>query len=98
MLRMIELRMVLSDQTTFHSPVESTGVDEDGLPVEGNVINLQTAPATECPVMVAVDQIRCFYPRKGGRTGTRLTFHNSSGMPVRESYEEVKALIRQLIA
>lgn len=53
--------------------------DEDGI---------QTA--TSCPVSVAVDQIRCFYPRKENRPGTRLTFHNSAGMAVTDTYEEVK--------
>lgn len=62
--------------------------DEDGFPVtqEGSV----TEPAeTTCPVMVETDDIRCFYPRKGNRQGTRLTFKNSAGMAVIEPFEDV---------
>lgn len=75
-MRMIELNMVLADGG-------DTREDEDGIQI--------TSQSTSCPVSVAVDQIRCFYPRKENRPGTRLTFHNSAGMAVTDTYEEVKA-------
>lgn len=74
-MRMIELTMVVEEG--------SRHVDEDGIAHPGSD---QT-----CPVSVEVGQVRCFYPRKGGRTGTRLTFNNSAGMAVTETYAEVKA-------
>ncbi len=46
------------------------------------------------PVMVNVDSIRCFYPRKQGRPGTRITFSDGGGFAVQEAYDDVKGKVR----
>lgn len=58
--------------------------DEDGLVSQNQ--------ETTSPVRVDPKQVRCFYPRKGDRVGTRLTFNNSSGMAVTETFEQVEQL------
>lgn len=52
--------------------------DETGGPIESTK-----------PCVVAVDAIRCFYPRKGGRNGTRLTFTDGGGFVVAEAFDDV---------
>ena len=46
------------------------------------------------PVVIAVDQIRNFYARKGDREGTRIMFRNGSACPVKETLEQVEAAIQ----
>lgn len=49
------------------------------------------APAQDTsPVTIMVDSIRCFYPRRRNKPGTRLTFKDGGGFAVTETYEEVK--------
>jgi hypothetical protein len=38
---------------------------------------------------VQAEHIRCFYPRKDGKVGTRITFAKGSGMAVLELFERV---------
>lgn len=61
-----------------------------------------TGPVTEpeglyYPVMVAVDDIREFYPRRSSentpRSGTRVVFKNGAATPVKEDFAAVKAKI-----
>ena len=49
------------------------------------------------PVMVNLDRVRNFYPRKpdhygAPRAGTRLTFEDGKGMAVTEDFDTVSAL------
>lgn len=44
---------------------------------------------------VQADSIRCMYPRKGGKPGTRITFTDGGGFVVTESYAVIKALLIQ---
>jgi hypothetical protein len=45
------------------------------------------------PVQVNADYIRCHYPRKDGKPGTRITFDNGTGFAVTEAHDAVTALI-----
>ena len=45
------------------------------------------------PVMVNAECIRCFYPRKDEKPGTRLTFNDGGGFAVLETVETVAQLI-----
>lgn len=80
---MIKLTMV-----TGEVQAERDGEDDGIVPIR------QAQAETTCPVRVDPGQVRCFYPRKGNRQGTRLTFHNSAGMAVTESFEEVERLFQ----
>lgn len=46
-----------------------------------------------CPVAVNPEAIRCFYPRKRGKPGTRLTFVDRGGFAVTESFDEVLRMV-----
>lgn len=53
-----------------------------------------TAPeGTYFPVMVNPEDLREFYPRRDGRTGTRLVYKNGSARPVRETFADVVAAL-----
>jgi len=49
---------------------------------------------TTLKVTINTNAIRCFYPRRDGRPGTRLTFTDGGGFAVLESYVAVAVLIR----
>lgn len=44
------------------------------------------------PVVVNPAYVRCFYGRKFGKSGTRLTFSDGKGFAVAETFEAVTAL------
>jgi len=55
--------------------------------------NLLEPPPETARVMVAVEAIRCFYPRRDNAPGTRITFVDGGGFAVIEDYESVKNLV-----
>jgi hypothetical protein len=58
--------------------------NEAGQPIEETV-----------PCDIQPEAIRCYYQRKGGRTGTRLTFTDGRGFCVKETFDEVRAAIKR---
>ena len=44
----------------------------------------------ETPTVVNAEFIRCFYPRKGGNPGTRITFADGHGFAVKEEFADVQ--------
>jgi hypothetical protein len=75
----IQLNKITADRRDFHRDTDEPG--------EGQEPTVQTAPVT-----INVAAIRCFYPRRDGRPGTRITFTDGGGFAVSESYEEVGRL------
>lgn len=49
------------------------------------------------PVTIAVDSIRCFYPRKDNKPGTRITFKDGGGFAVTETYQQVKDALSRFL-
>ena len=49
------------------------------------------------PVQIAVNQIREFYPRKNNVVGTRIVYPNGAATVVKETYDEVKTALQQLV-
>ena len=45
------------------------------------------------PVSINVEAIRCFYPRRDNRPGTRITFTDGGGFAVTELYDAVAAAV-----
>lgn len=45
------------------------------------------------PAMINVEAIRCFYPRRNGQPGTRLTFKDGGGFAVTETFDEVTSMV-----
>lgn len=83
MTKMIQLTMVVS-----RSHNDEFGEDDGLTPAE-----------VTSPVMVAIEKVRSFYPRKAQRdgtprVGTRITFDNGSGMAVTETFDEVVARVQ----
>jgi hypothetical protein len=81
--KMAQAGILMTEFTmTTDAPAE---IDE-----EGEVVN---AHDERLSVMaVQTEFIRCFYPRKDNKVGTRLTFGKGSGMAVHELFEQVTAL------
>ncbi|MET4238606.1 hypothetical protein [Bradyrhizobium sp. RT10b] len=65
-------------------------IDED----TGEHLNADDEGRT--PVSVKPDLIRCFYPRKDNKPGTRITFAKGSGIAVQNLFEEVTTLCAAL--
>ena len=84
-MRMIQLTKITADRR----PSLHTDTDEPG--ENGNVVELHAMETA--PVTVNVDAIRCFYPRKDERPGTRLTFTDGGGFAVAESYDTVGGMV-----
>lgn len=47
------------------------------------------------PVVVNVDAIRCFTPRRDGRVGSRITFVDGGGFAVIETFDALQAMTDQ---
>ena len=56
-----------------------------------NESGVATEVTTPCEMQVLA--IRCYYKRKGGRIGTRITFTDGKGFAVSETFEQVQAAI-----
>jgi hypothetical protein len=52
-----------------------------------------TGTIASTPVQVQVEAIRCFYPRKDNRPGTRLTFTDGGGFAVVEAFDVVRGMV-----
>lgn len=68
-----------------------TGAAGGAEPVTGEALEARLRE----PVTISVESIRCFYPRKNSRPGTRLTFTDGGGFVVVEDYATVKARIEE---
>lgn len=79
-MRAIKLTKIESDRWGSYSDTDDVG--ENG----------QQGPQTK-PVTVNADAIRCFYPRKDNRPGTRITFIDGGGFAVTELYDAVEAAV-----
>lgn len=54
---------------------------------------MEVASETTKPVVVNAESIRCFYPRKGGKVGTRITFMDGGGFAVAEEAAAVATAV-----
>jgi hypothetical protein len=90
-MRFIELHKITADRPARPEASSYTDTDEPGEP--GAAVD--TADTVPCSVSVAA--IRCFYPRKDNRVGTRLTFTDGGGFAVTEPYDEVARLLTAAI-
>lgn len=48
------------------------------------------------PTTILADSIRCFYPRRDDRPGTRITFRDGGGFAVTETKAEIDQLLAAL--
>lgn len=95
-MRMISLNKVSRNVSNYDAPVQTDAFTDTDEPGE----NAGTAPAAaappaelQTPVMINVEAIRCFYPRRNEAPGTRITFTDGGGFAVAESFEHVAGLI-----
>lgn len=54
-------------------------------------------PEETTRVMINPAAIRCFYPRKENRVGTRITFTDGGGFAVAETFDMVETAIESLL-
>ena len=80
-MTLIDLNKIVSDRDF------RTDSEEDETPMPGPVTT---------PVLINVAAIRCFYPRRDNRPGTRITFTDGGGFAVIEPCDEVTARLRAL--
>jgi hypothetical protein len=78
-MTMIELSKIVSDRDFRNDSDEDTE---------------QQQPVTTT-VAVNTAAIRCYYPRRNNRPGTRITFTDGGGFAVTESYDELGALLHR---
>ena len=78
----IELNKITADRRAE----QSRFTDTDDIGENGGEIR-------SVKVMVNTKAIRCFYPRKDERPGTRITFTDGGGFAVVEAYHDVAALM-----
>jgi hypothetical protein len=45
------------------------------------------------PTAINLDAVRNFFPRHEGKPGTRLTFTDGGGFPVREAFDQVLTVV-----
>lgn len=68
-----------SSRSRYNDSDEDTGQAEVAIPTT--------------PVVIAVDSIRCYYARKSGQPGTRITFKDGGGFAVLQTMDSIKAAI-----
>lgn len=98
MKKSVELTAVnleLEDEMSRPAPQVSAGEQLDDLerPVAEAppaVTEVGEPESLYFPVTIYEDDIREFYPRKKGKTGTRIVYKNGAARPVKETYAEVK--------
>jgi len=93
-MRFIQLSMVTGSAQVQNFSDDTDDGEDDGVARIGAPLPEETT----VPTMVAVHNIRNFYPRKPdrmgrARTGTRISFTNGSGMAVTETFEAVSTLV-----
>jgi hypothetical protein len=86
---LVQLTMIIPNR--YEEPEVDVGGEDDGI-----AATIRPRAESTTPVMVDTTHVRCFYPRHKRSdgtqpVGTRLTFSNSAGMPVQESFDEVAA-------
>lgn len=84
MSKFVTLMMIVGERTDYASGED----DHEGM--------VRTEVLT--PVVIDMEEVRAFYPRKYGKIGTRLTFKNSAGMAVCDLFEEVCKAVKVPVA
>jgi hypothetical protein len=78
-MTMIELSKIVADRDFRNDSDEDTE---------------QQQPVTT-PVAINAAAIRCYYPRRNDRPGSRITFTDGGGFAVTETYDEIGALLHR---
>lgn len=82
----IELNKITADRRAEQARYADTDdVGENGHAAQDEIKSVK--------VMINTDAVRCFYPRKDERPGTRITFTDGGGFAVVEAYHDVAALM-----
>ena len=55
--------------------------------------DLENVTETTTKVWINPDEVREFYARRDGRTGTRISYKNSAGIAVHETPEQVASAL-----
>lgn len=91
MSRFIALTKLAAEQAR-HDDDDFQATDDVNEPQQGRE-GQAVVPAQDNRLVVNADAIRCFYPRKNNKPGTRITFIDGGGFPVAESYDYVRTLL-----
>ena len=83
----IQLTKIVSEREQGLSP-GYVATDEPGEPGEASEPVVITTP-----VSIFGEAVRCYYPRKDNKPGTRITFRDGGGFAVIEDYDTCRRLI-----
>ncbi len=99
-------REVEFNEDDLERPTGSDGDNDEPAPAEASPATVDTSnPPSNMlsPIAIFENDIREFYPRRGSiagvpRVGTRIVYRSGAARPVKETYEEVKAMFAALYA
>lgn len=91
MSKFIKLNKITGTNTSRINRYNDT--EEEGEGPGAEAVQIQSTP-----VVINVDAVRCFYTRKCGNPGTRLTFTDGGGFAVTELFDEVDGMIEAAMA
>jgi hypothetical protein len=94
MSKFIKLNKITGTNTSA-SRINRYNDNEEG---EGPVAETVVPEIQSTPVVINVDALRCFYTRKCGNPGTRLTFTDGGGFAVTELFDEVDGMVEAAMA
>ncbi|MCA1452858.1 hypothetical protein I6F35_06435 [Bradyrhizobium sp. BRP22] len=66
---------------------------EAGRPQYNEDTGREEVTETSKPVMINAANIRCFYARRDGRAGTRITFSDGGGFAVAEAPDQIAQMV-----
>jgi hypothetical protein len=99
-MHIIQLNRIVSDRSRSayedeREVLSREMADASDDPTERTNVVAMPAPPPVVTQACAIntDAIRCFYPRKDNRPGTRITFKDGGGFAVTNVYDEVLSLV-----
>lgn len=90
-----DLERPITPPTPAEQAAQAPGVSADV--DDGYVDDAHSVDASQLhfPIFINPTQVRGFYPRRRGQTGTRIVFLNSAAELVQEDFETVAAMLAQ---
>jgi hypothetical protein len=98
-MRIIQLNRIVTDRSRDYADesevvaLEDANASDDPTERRAHPQVVLPPPIVTSLTAINVDAIRCFYPRKDSRPGTRITFKDGGGFAVTEPFADVMGLV-----
>lgn len=89
---LVEVKQIVDWPAPFQQVASQNEAPPLGEDDEEDMVMEQPDVEVTTPTLINPDDLRCFYPRREGSVGTRLTFSNG-GFAVADTYPEVCTLV-----